>query len=235
MRPHATGRGRGRRRCVRANAKPPATTANKRSDVLRTLRRSARASSTTSRTGVKCIFDAHDAESLTLSVADAPASERVWVRRPRWVNSGDHTSYLPLALSQLRTETEGCYIDAPWPTIDIFNGDADGICALTQLRNAEPRDEYARHGGEARHQARREGRGVGRRPGHRARHQLRQEPGRRGRRARSWCRGVLRGPPLCRGGSRARTADHHHRHGRQRVYEPSHQRLPRWGRMSSGP
>jgi single-stranded DNA-specific DHH superfamily exonuclease len=24
--------------------------------------------------------------------------------------------------------------------IDIFNGDADGICALTQLRNAEPRD-----------------------------------------------------------------------------------------------
>ena len=22
--------------------------------------------------------------------------------------------------------------------IDIFNGDADGICALTQLRNAEP-------------------------------------------------------------------------------------------------
>ena len=24
-------------------------------------------------------------------------------------------------------------------TIDIFNGDADGICALVQLRNAEPR------------------------------------------------------------------------------------------------
>ena len=23
---------------------------------------------------------------------------------------------------------------------DFFNGDADGICALTQLRNAEPRD-----------------------------------------------------------------------------------------------
>ena len=23
---------------------------------------------------------------------------------------------------------------------DIFNGDADGICALTQLRNAEPRE-----------------------------------------------------------------------------------------------
>ncbi len=22
--------------------------------------------------------------------------------------------------------------------IDVFNGDADGICALTQLRNAEP-------------------------------------------------------------------------------------------------
>ena len=26
------------------------------------------------------------------------------------------------------------------PQIDIFNGDADGICALTQLRNAEPRE-----------------------------------------------------------------------------------------------
>ena len=25
-------------------------------------------------------------------------------------------------------------------TVDIFNGDADGICALTQLRNADPRD-----------------------------------------------------------------------------------------------
>ena len=23
---------------------------------------------------------------------------------------------------------------------DVFNGDADGICALTQLRNADPRD-----------------------------------------------------------------------------------------------
>ncbi|MCZ6829031.1 MAG: DHH family phosphoesterase, partial [Gammaproteobacteria bacterium] len=23
---------------------------------------------------------------------------------------------------------------------DVFNGDADGICALTQLRNAEPRE-----------------------------------------------------------------------------------------------
>ncbi len=26
------------------------------------------------------------------------------------------------------------------PDFDVFNGDADGICALTQLRNAEPRD-----------------------------------------------------------------------------------------------
>ena len=25
-------------------------------------------------------------------------------------------------------------------TIDIFNGDADGICALTQIRNANPAD-----------------------------------------------------------------------------------------------
>ena len=23
---------------------------------------------------------------------------------------------------------------------DVFNGDADGLCALAQLRNAEPRD-----------------------------------------------------------------------------------------------
>lgn len=27
------------------------------------------------------------------------------------------------------------------PSIDIFNGDADGLCALTQLRNAEPRPD----------------------------------------------------------------------------------------------
>ena len=32
----------------------------------------------------------------------------------------------------------GCYT-AAMADIDVFNGDADGICALTQLRNAEPR------------------------------------------------------------------------------------------------
>ena len=40
--------------------------------------------------------------------------------------------------------------------IDIFNGDADGICALTQLHNAHPREAKLVTGvrGEAQHSTR---------------------------------------------------------------------------------
>ena len=113
------------------------------------------------------------------------------------------------------------------PHFDVFNGDADGLCALHQLRLAEPADAVARHRPEARHRAARARRRRGRRPGHGARRLARPQSRRARAAARARRAGALvRPPPRGRdpGAPAPRGA---HRHGAGDLHERDRRPAPR--------